>query len=130
MTTRQTAVVPIGMKEVRRRFEQWRRNRPSRRSAIPDALWSAAVAVARQHGRYATSRALGLDYGALKKRMDAAEEQRAASPTFLELTPSPGACACVIEIEGPRGGTMRVHVNEVTGPDLVALTRVAWNGAA
>ena len=130
MTTRQTAVVPIGMEKARQRFERWRSTRLSRRSPIPEALWSAAVAVARQHGRYATSRALGLDYGALKKRMDAAEEPRAASPTFVELTPSPGACACVIEIEGPRGGTMRVHVNEVRWPDLVALTRVAWSGGA
>ena len=128
MTTRQTAVVPIGMEKTRQRFEQWRGTRPSRRSPIPEALWTAATAVARRHGLYATSRALGLDYAALKKRMAAAEDRATTSPTFVDLTPSTGAC--VIEIEGPRGGTMRVQVNGVAWPDLVALTRVAWTGAA
>ena len=130
MTTRQTAVIPIGMERARQRFEHWRSTRPSRRSPIPDALWTAAVAGAQRHGLYATSRALGLDYAALKKRMAAAKDRAAASPTFVDLTPSTRACACVIEIEGPRGGTMRVQVNGVAWPDLVALTRVAWTGAA
>ena len=124
MITRQTAVVPIGMEKARQRFERWRSTRLSRRSPIPDALWNAAVAVARQHGRYATSRALGLGYGALKKRMDAAEVRRAASPTFVELaTPTPhGAGECVIEIDGARD-TVCIRVPGLTLSDLATLSR-------
>jgi hypothetical protein len=129
-----TAPMPIATERVRQRFERWRRTRTPGRSPIPDALWAAAVALARQHGLYATSQLLRLDYTALKKRMPAGDETVApahGSPTFVELTPAPGPCAaCVIEIEGPCGGRMRVQLPGVTFPDLVALTRMVWSGAA
>jgi hypothetical protein len=126
-----SAPMPIATERVRQRFERWRRTRTPGRSPIPDALWAAAVALAREHGLYATSRLLRLDYTALKKRMPAGDEIVAPAPTFVELTPAPGPCAaCVIEIEGPRGGRMRVQLPGVTLPDLVALTRVVWSGAA
>lgn len=128
-----TAPVPLAMERVRQRFEGWRQTRTPRRSPIPDALWAAAVALARRHGLYATSRLLRLDYTALKTRMPAGDRPVApapTSPTFIELTPAPGPCAaCVIEIEGPLGGRMRVQLPGVTLPDLVALTRVVWSGA-
>ena len=126
MIAKETTSVPVALEKVRRRLERWRRTRTYRRSPIPAALWSAAVAVARQHGLYTTSRVLRLDYTALKKRMPAAGEP--ASPAFIELTPAMGTCGCVIEIESPCGGTMRVRVNGVALPDLVALTRVVWSG--
>ena len=131
MTVR-TAPMPLAMERVRQRFERWRRTRTPRRSPIPDALWAAAVALARRHGLYATSRRLRLDYTALKKRMPAGDGTVApASPTFVELPPALGPCAaCVIEIEGPHGGRMRVQLPGVPLPDLVALTRVVWSGAA
>jgi len=129
-----TAPMPLAMERVRQRFERWRRTRTPGRSPIPDALWAVAVALARQHGLYATSQLLRLDYTALKRRLLAGDRPVApapASPTFVELTPAPGPCtACVIEIEGPHGGRMRVQLPGVTLPDLVALTRVVWSGAA
>ena len=128
MTTRQTAVVPI-VEKARQRFERWRSTRLSRRSPIPEALWTAAVAVARQHGRYATSRALGLDYAALKKRMDAAEDRAGASPTFVELTPATGAYGCVIEIDGARA-TVCIRVPGLTLADLATLSRTLAGGDA
>ena len=68
-----TAPMPLAMERVRRRFERWRQTRTPRRSPIPDALWATAVALARQHGLYATSRLLRLDYTALKKRLPASD---------------------------------------------------------
>jgi len=135
MTARQIASVPIVMERARRCLERWRSTRRSRRSPIPAALWATAVAVARQHGLYATSRTLRLDYAVLKKRMHAADDRAgaSASPTFVELRPWPSptsACDCVIELETPRGGRMRVQVKGVAMPDLVALSRVAWSGEA
>ena len=128
-----TAPMPLAMEPVRQRFERWRQTRTPRRSPIPDALWAAAVTLARQHGLYATSRLLRLDYSALKKRMPAGDRTvaPASCPTFVELTSAPGPCAaCIIEIEGPRGERMRVQVPQVTVPDLVALTRGVWSGGA
>ena len=133
MTPRSTPSAPPSMERVRRRFERWRDSRTSRRSPIPDALWTAAVTVARRQGLYATSRALRLDYAVLKKRLHAADERAPAlaSPTFVELAPLPlltSPCDCVIEIEAPSGGRMRVQVKGV--PDLVALSRAVWSSEA
>ena len=133
MTTRQTAVVPIGMEKARQRFEQWRSTRPSRRSPIPEGLWAAAVAVARRHGRYATARALGLDYGALKAHLEAADQaaRGGATPTFVELErPTPrGAGECVIEIDGARA-TVCIRVPGLTLADLATLSRTLAGTAA
>lgn len=132
MRVRSPAPRSLAMERVRQRFEQWRRTRTPRRSPIPATLWAAAVALARQHGLYATSRLLRLDYTALKRRMSTAEDRAVASaawrPTVIELSPAPGLCPCVIEIESPCGGRMRVQVPQVTVPDLVALTRGVWSG--
>ena len=77
---------PLRMERVRRRLERWRRTRAHPRSPIPKTLWAGAVAMARQHGLYQTARALGLDYGALKQHLEAADERRRTRPTpaFVE----------------------------------------------
>jgi hypothetical protein len=56
---------------------------------MPAALWAAAVALARQHGLYLMARALRVDYGALKKRMDAAGAGRGPSGCRRCCLPSP-----------------------------------------
>jgi hypothetical protein len=125
------SATPIGLETTRRRVARWRDTRTHRGAPMPAALWAAAVALARQHGLYPTARALRVDYGALKKRMDTAGAGRAPSPAFVEL---PAARptefgACVIELEAPRGGRMRIEVPGATLADLVALTQVAWGPA-
>ena len=95
---------------------------------MPAALWAAAVVLARQHGLYPTARALRLDYGALKKRLDAAGAGRAPLPAFVELPAArpTGLGPCVIKLEAPRGRRMRIEVTGVTVADLVTLTQGAW----
>ncbi len=118
----------IGLEPTRRRIARWRETRPYRGAAMPTALWGAAIALARQHGLSTTARALHLDYGSLKKRLDAAGAGRVPSPAFVELPavrPS-GLGPCVIDLEAPRGGRMRIEVAGVTVADLVMLTQVAW----
>lgn len=121
----------IGLETTRRRVARWRETRTHRGAPMPAALWAAAVALARQHGLYPTARRLRVDYGSLKRRMDAAGAGRAPSPAFVELpgARSTGLGACVIELEGPRGGRMRIEVPGATLADLVALTQVAWGPA-
>ena len=128
MVTTETIPVCITLGEARRRVERWRRTRAHRHTPVPDALWAAAVALAQEHGRARTARTLGLDYTALKRRLDATGDARSApiSPTFVELPPlvSSGLGECVIELEGAGGGTVRIRVKDLALPDVVALTRV------
>ena len=99
---------------------------------MPAALWSAAIALARQHGLYTTARALHVDYGSLKKRVDAARASRVTTPTFVELPTvarPTGLGPCVIELEARHGRRLRIEVSGVTMADLVALTQAAWSRA-
>ena len=95
---------------------------------MPATLWAAATALVRQHGLYTTARTLRIDYGALKKRLDAAGAGRVPAPAFVELPAAPpsGLGPCVIDLEAPRGGRMRIEVAGVTMADLVTLTQAAW----
>jgi len=118
----------IGLEETRRRIARWRERRPYRGAPMPAALWAAAVALARQHGLYPTARTLHVDYGSLKKRLDAAGAGRVPSPAFIELPAArpTGLGPCVIDLEGRRGRRLRIEVAGVTVADLVTLTQVAW----
>ena len=128
MVTTETIPVSITLGEARRRVERWRSSRAHRHTPMPDVLWAAAVALAHEHGRARTARTLGLDYTALRKRLDAPGDTQSApiSPTFVELPPLPstGLGECVIELERVGGVTVRIRVNDVALPDVVALTRV------
>ena len=118
----------IGLEQTRRRITRWRETRTHRGAPMPAALWAAAIALARQHGLSTTARALRLDYGSLKKRRDAAGAGRVPSPAFVELPAArpTGLGPCVIDLEAPRGGRMRIEVTGVTVADLVTLTQGAW----
>ena len=124
-------VTAIGLEQTRRRITRWRDTRTHRGAPMPAALWTAAIALARQHGLSTTARALRLDYGSLKTRRDAAGAGRVSSPTFVELPAArpTGVGSCVIDLEAPRGGRMRIEVTGVTVADLVTLTQVAWGRA-
>jgi hypothetical protein len=118
----------IGLEQTRRRITRWREARTHRGAPMPATLWAAAIALARQHGLYTTARALRVDYGSLKKRLDAAGAGRVPSPAFVELPAArpTGLGPCVIDLEAPRGRRMRIEVSGVTVADLVTLTQVAW----
>lgn len=121
----------IGLEQTRRQITRWRETRTHRGAPMPATLWTAAIALARQHGLYTAARTLHVDYGSLKKRRDAAEGGRVASPTFVELPVArpTGLGPCVIDLEVPRGGRMRIEVMGVTVADLVTLTQGAWGRA-
>jgi hypothetical protein len=119
-----------GLERTRRRIALWRERRAYRGAPMPAALWSAALALARRHGLYDTARALRIDYGSLKKRLNGAAP-RGGSPAFVELpvVATPGLGPCVIEVDAPRGARMRIELRGVTVADLVTLTQGAWGGA-
>jgi hypothetical protein len=121
---------PAELRAVCRQFEQWRRVRqPGDR--IPDRLWASAVAAARTHGVSRTARLLHLESQKLKHLVVGVrpEPQASAAPAFVELLapPSPAGSECTVEVEGPRGGRLRVQFRRAPMVDLVALSRVVWS---
>jgi len=65
MEASQTERIPTDIEELRQQLESWR-NTHAHRSRIPEALWTSAVKLARQHGLHQTAKALHLDYRKLK----------------------------------------------------------------
>ena len=131
MRTGNTSDLPARLDRTRRRFDRWRRTRKSR-SPIPEPLWASAVKAAGAYGLHRTARVLGLDYYALKKRVEGAASRGVsegqASATFLELASAASTCSpeCILELEDPSGAKMRVHLKGVEAPDLTALSRSFW----
>jgi len=121
------------MHGVRRRVERWRQVRPHQRAPFPQAVWAAAVMLAREHGLYPTARALRINYGALKAHVERADlvDPGTRRPTFVELAPVPArhVSECVIELDAPRG-TTRVRVSGIAVADLVALARALGGSEA
>ena len=128
MDRRSTVPIPEAITQLQRQLEQFRSTRPAR-TKLPDALWQAAVELARQYGIYAVSQPLRLDYTRLKQRLGGVPIQlrKADKPAFLELIGS-GATAlpeCVIEFEAANGGKMRIQWKASVPPDWALLLR-AW----
>jgi hypothetical protein len=122
-----TQPIPEPIAQLQRQLDQFRSTQ-SQRTKLPESLWQAAVALARQHGVYAVARPLRLDYMGLKKRLGGVSSvrRRAAKPAFVELiAPHPATLEdCVIEFESAGGGKMRIHWKAATPPDWAALLRV------
>ena len=135
MKTRTTARRPADVEATRRRFAQWRQTRkvPTR---IPEPLWAEAVELASRYGVSRTARALGVAYYSLQERVERATARPApcapagSGATFVELALPVGVEAgeCLVEWEEASGAKMRVHLQGLTGPDLVALSRSFWEG--
>ncbi len=114
------------LEEVREAFENWRKTRV-KRSAIPEFLWHAAVALSKEHSIFAISKALRLNYTDLKRHIqnDILEPVQGA---FVELDISkPGATAeCMVEMIHSNGKKMRLHFKGDTRPNLAELGRIFW----
>ena len=117
--------------QVQRELEEYRRMQP-RRAKLPESIWEAAAALAREHGVYAVAQALRLDYMGLKKRLGEVARRRPnkSKPVFVELiAPSPAAGEeCLIAFESTRGGKTSIHWPVRVAPDWTALLR-AWRGS-
>ena len=68
MTRKSTTPIPEAIAQLQRQLEQFRSSQ-SGRTKLPEALWQAAVELARQHGVYAVAHPLRLDYTRLKQRL-------------------------------------------------------------
>jgi hypothetical protein len=79
-----------------------------------------------------TATTLRVDYAGLKRRVEAAATvSDSRTPTenrFLELSPPqpPVQRQCVVQLEGSGGAKMRIELNGMETPDLLALSRGFW----
>ena len=134
MNGRKRRAVPARLARAQERFAKWRRTRKVG-ARIPQSLWVSATKLAGTYGVSQTATALGLDYYALKKRVEekppesAAARKSASTPAFVELG-SPSLAApgeCIVEFEDTAGARMRVHLKGSDTLDLVALSLRFWN---
>lgn len=133
MNDKSSAVIPEPIAQLQRQFEQFRSSH-AHRARIPEALWRAAVELARQHGLQAVAHPLRLDYMGLKRRLagitESADKKKSRTPGFVEwIAPQVAAGAgCVIEFESQSGGKMRIQWKGSEAPDWGSLLR-AWREA-
>ena len=133
MDTTTRGDLPARLEGVRRRFERWRGTRKGH-GRIPDSLWDAAALMAGRYGISRTANALGVNYQALKNRLGpkaaaAGGQEAEGAAGFVELTPfaPSGTCECLLEWEDAGGAKMRVRLQGMGMPDLVALGRSFWD---
>ena len=125
--------LPEPIKQLQEQLNQFRRTH-ARRTKLPEPLWEAAVALARQHGVYAVAHPLRLDYVGLKKKLVGASDTapkavRASNlkTAFVELpAPSMGLIEeGMLEFESARGDKMRIPLRATANRDWTKLLR-AW----
>lgn len=116
---------------VEQRFESWRKSRKGR-VPIPEELWRAAAELSSAYTVGKISKALRLDYSALKKRVLSAgcsdELQRLACGGFVEIDWSARAATgeCVVELEDPEGAKLKVLLRGNSNFDVAGLARMFW----
>ena len=129
--------IPAAVREVGERFEAWRGTR-LKLGRIPEELWDAAIAVAREHGVWTVSRALCVNYDALKGRVGAsagsATEGEETSSTVVELpassvegTSSP--VQTVVDLWGRDGERMTIRVAASAALDVAQVVSAFWERA-
>jgi hypothetical protein len=124
--------IPPDVAEFCRQVELWRQTR-THREPMPEQLWTLATSLARQYTVARVSRFARLHYYTLKERVEGrvgqSTKRKEKQPAFIEV-PLP-LCApsteCIVELENPCRGRMRIHVKGAPAMDLIALTRSFWS---
>ena len=122
--------------ELSRQLDKWRKTH-SAPSPIPDQIWARAVELASWDGIGPVARALRLDYGKLKARVNDAHlpqtgtQGRSQPPggtsgaMFVEwFSPMAGSIAeCSLEVETAAGNRLRVEMKNVAPSGLSTIIR-------
>lgn len=125
---------PEQLDGLRGQIQYWRQSRKVP-GPMPGELWDAAVAMAKEFGVCKTSRALALDYTALRKRSEKLPEAGLVKPTFVQLpsTVAPeravnSAPGARIEISTPDGTRLHIHLEVGRGMEAAGIV-AAFLGA-
>jgi len=126
----ESSALPADVTSVLDLFLDWRSTR-KRGVPIPDALWSAAVGIARRHGLTEISRALSVEYGVLKRRMEAEDAGQTAEFVELKAVHLPEASVAdgsVVEVVDSDGARMVIRLPGHGPLDLVGLVSAFRRG--
>ena len=124
------------LQQLRQSIEHWRRTR-RKQGPMPAALWDEAAALAGAIGVCPVSRALGIGYDSLQKRVQGRAEPRAAAATaapgvapirFVELSGAQfaggtAAGGAVVEVTAADGAHLSVRLPSASALDVAALVR-------
>lgn len=125
----------IDLQHAADRFAEWRRNKATKQSRIPEELWNLACRAAIAHGVCKTSTTLKLDYGRLKRRVegetsgagrsnDQSQQQQGRTPAgFVEVAPTlaGGATECELEWSSGCGARLVLRWKGTIAPDFALL---------
>lgn len=116
------------LEEAQRKFKKWRETR-KRRRPIPKALWDDAVALSKEHSINTVSKALHLNYTALKNRIHGIKPKKTPKkpPAFVELDFGVSTSECIVEMEKKDGAKMRMCFRGSTDFDPLTLSKAFWN---
>lgn len=111
--------------ELRRQIHEWRERRKLP-GPMPEEIWNAAAALAREFGVCPMAKALSLDYSALRKRAEKRPSKAGlVKPTFVQLpatlVPEPSPAGTTIEISARDGSRMRIHLEVGRGTDAAGI---------
>lgn len=128
------------VEQLRLRFMEFRKAHAVR-SRLPEELWAAAAKLARRDGIEATARVLEVDRPSLQKWTDRFEPRAQtkqlsnpvqhsvrkrvhAEPAFVELLAETiPATSCLVEVESPKGGKLRLELKAIATVQLAELIR-------
>ena len=147
MGKRNSNPLPKEVDHLKLRVQEWRRTKTGS-SAMPREIWDAAIRLAKGFGVCRISRAVGLDYGWLRKKAAQWEAQPpSVSPTFLELPVGivvaepryrePGSdleTGClldpgpVIDLSTPDGARMRIRLEAGRSLDAAGIVAAFLGG--
>ncbi len=109
------------LEEIQAQFATWRGN-PHRARRIPDTLWDAAVSLCEEHSVCKVSRALGVDYNALRSRYRKSGGAQ-SSRSFVEIAPLWSHPEVVVECDDDNRRQMRIHCKGPVDPRVVDLVK-------
>lgn len=76
------STIAPSLEQVQQRFESWRQRR-KKRTRIPQNLWKAAVALSQEYSIFHLSKALRVNYTALKNKWPNSTRHRQTQLMFL-----------------------------------------------
>ena len=113
MGKRGTGPLPPEVSVLQEALEAWRRTR-AKGAATPSAFWATATELAMQFGVCMIGRAVGLDYGCLRRQVAKARAKQLSAPvTFVEL---PGTLLVPTNTQAPVLGEPGPSWSHGTGP--------------
>ncbi len=122
--------VPPPVADLFVRIEKWRATR-TKRTEMPEELWTEAARLARAFGINPIAKMLRLDYYSLKARADrlpAEPAPPAVRPTFVEIDPPQSLLpsSCVIDAEHG-GEKLTIRVSGFSPVDILPLLHAFWS---